>query len=480
MELDPDYIKENLEQIGKKEGLALLKEWIDSSRNPKVRQNALLNYGLIDDGKNFKFFEHLFLSDEDIKIRLISGHILKEKYLQNKKLIPLFSYTLNKLDNIEQRIFVIRTLSLIKSTKARKILGDYLKELIKKDFESRINEFPKEIFVYNYSEPIPELFLDICINVCLNRYYISDCGFHVNMKKGKIVSLNCESSNLNKISDIKSLNWLKSLEHLHLHRNNLVNLEGVQILKRLRTLDVSHNELEKIGNLDELSELEELNLSNNKIQKIEGIKSLKNLKKLLLSQNFIREIENLSSLSSLEILDLSHNQIEKIDNLDELIQLRRLNLSFNKIDEIIALHNLKDLMWLYLNNNKISKIEGLLPLKNLKGLYLSNNLIEIIECLENLLTLRKLELSNNKIRKLDGLQNLLELQELYLDNNNLKKVENLDRLQSLIMLHLGRNDISEFRRESIENLKNLNFIFLNENPLDQKSTEEYHKRLKFP
>ncbi len=48
------------------------------------------------------------------------------------------------------------------------------------------------------------------------------------------------------------------------------------------------------------------------------------------------------------------------------------------------------------------------------------------------------------------------------------------------MLHLGRNNISVFRRESIEDLKNLNFIFLNENPLDQKSLEEYHKRLKFP
>ncbi|MFW9970221.1 MAG: hypothetical protein ACFFDF_08480 [Candidatus Odinarchaeota archaeon] len=53
-------------------------------------------------------------------------------------------------------------------------------------------------------------------------------------------------------------------------------------------------------------------------------------------------------------------------------------------------------------------------------------------------------------------------------------------LQHLIMLHLGRNSITEFRRESVEDLKNLNFIFLNENPLDQKSLDEYHKRLKFP
>ena len=89
MELDPDYIKENLNQIGRKEGLALLREWIDSSSDSTVRQKALENYGLLEEGKNFKFFEHLFLSDENLDIRLTAGQILKEKYSKNKKLIPL-------------------------------------------------------------------------------------------------------------------------------------------------------------------------------------------------------------------------------------------------------------------------------------------------------------------------------------------------------------------------------------------------------
>ncbi|MFX0144388.1 MAG: leucine-rich repeat domain-containing protein [Candidatus Hodarchaeota archaeon] len=480
MELHPDYIKENLEQIGKKEALALLKELIDSSTDLKQRKKALLNFGSLEEGNNFKFFEHLFLSDEDINIRLIAGQILKEKYLQNKKLIALVSYALNKLDNVEQQIYAVRTLNLIKSSKARKVLVEYLRDLIEKEFQSREKDFPKEIFEYNYRHPIPDLFLDICINCVLNNYYTFRCGYHTSLKKGKIVYLNCESSNLTKITDIKSIDCLKDLEHLHLHRNKLITLEGVQILKNLRTLDVSYNILEKIQNLDELEQLEELILSNNKIHKIEGIESLKNLRKLYLTQNFINKIENLSSLSNLETLDLSRNQIRRIENLNMLIQLKRLNLSFNEIEEISALENLKGLMWLYLNDNKIEKIEGLMTLENLKGLYLSNNLIERIESLENLVNLKKLELSNNKISRIEGLHNLLELQELYLDNNNLKRVDNLNSLRSLIMLHLGRNNISEFRRESIEKLRNLNFIFLNENPLDQKSSEEYQKKLRFP
>lgn len=480
MELHPDYIKENLEQIGKKEGLTLLREWIDSSTDPTQRQNALLNYGLIDEGKNFKFFEHLYLSDEDIELRLIAGQILKEKYLYHKKLLPLLKYSLNRLDNVELQIFAIQTLNSIESIKSRRILVEYLRESIKKEFESKIKNFPKEVFNYTYNDAIPEMYLDICINLILYNFYTKKCGYHVSLKSGRISYLNCESSNLTKITEIKSINMLKELEHLHLHRNNLESLDGVQILKKLRTLDVSHNKLEKIDYLDELKKLEELNLSNNRIQKIEGVNLLRNLEKLLLNQNAISRIENLNNLSNLETLELTRNKIEEINNLDSLIELERLNLSFNRIERIKGLQNLKNLMWLSLNGNKISKIEGLMILEKLKGLYLSNNTIEKIGSLENLLNLKKLELSYNQIRKIEGLQNLRELQELYLDNNEIKRVENLDKLQSLIMLHLGRNSITEFRRESVEDLKNLNFIFLNENPLDQNSLEEYHKRLKFP
>jgi Leucine-rich repeat (LRR) protein len=113
-------------------------------------------------------------------------------------------------------------------------------------------------------------------------------------------------------------------------------------------------------------------------------------------------------------------------------------------------------------------------------LYISNNLIEKIQGLDNLFNLKKLELSGNKISNLEGLQDLLGLQELYLDNNHIEKLVGLDYLSKLIILHIGRNKISKFRSELIKNLTNLNFLYLNENPLDQQSWEHYHKRFKFP
>ena len=97
MEVNPEYIKENLSKIGKKEASALLREWIISSNDLRLRKDALELFGTLDDSKNFKFFEHVFLSDEDLEIRMIAGKILEAKYIKHKKLIPLLEYSLKKI-----------------------------------------------------------------------------------------------------------------------------------------------------------------------------------------------------------------------------------------------------------------------------------------------------------------------------------------------------------------------------------------------
>ena len=60
---------------------------------------------------------------------------------------------------------------------------------------------------------------------------------------------------------------------------------------------------------------------------------------------------------------------------------------------------------------------------------------------------------------------------------NVKGVKNL---KSLIILFLERNNIMNFNLKDIEDLRNLNFIFLNDNPLDSESKENYEKRTRFP
>ncbi|MFW9940136.1 MAG: leucine-rich repeat protein [Candidatus Thorarchaeota archaeon] len=477
MELNPDYIKEKLSEIGKKEGLNLLKELINNSNDSNIRKKALENFGMIEENNNFSFFEHLFLSDEDLDIRLIAAKILKDKYLTHKKLFRLLEYTLKKVDSVDQKVFAVGALNSMESPKARKILTDYLKDFIKIKFKDKI---PVLDFSYDYKLPIPESVIEILINLILCDFYEDKCRYLVTLRKGKIVALNCESSNLEEISNIYGFYLLNDLEHLSIQRNNFKRISHIQHLSKLKTLDLSHNKLGKIENLESLEKLEDLYLSDNNIKRIDNLESLSKLKKLILSNNAIKVIENLNSLKNLEVLDLSHNDITYLRDLDKLENLKRLNLSSNKIEKMEGLSQLTNLMWLYLNDNRISQLESLSTLDKLKGLYLSNNTIERIQSLENLISLKKLELSGNRIQRLEGLNKLGELQELYLDNNLIQKIEGLEGLNHLIMLHIGRNRIVEFKKESVDHLKNLNFIFLNENPLNQKSFVEYQKKIRFP
>jgi len=480
MELDPDVIKENIAEIGEKEGLILLRELIENSSDPYIRRRALKNYGELEKGKNFTFFENLFFSDEDLSMRLIAGNVLSNRYSAHKKLIPLLEYTLKKIGNIEQKIFSLRSLRSLDSINARKIVIDYLKLLIKVKFKDEIKSVPKEIFNSNYKTSIPEVFIDICINLILNDYYVRVCGYLSTLRNGKIISLDCESVNLGSIGDIVGINNLNDLEHLNIQRTRIKCIDNLQHFKKLKYLNLSHTQLKKIENLQCLASLEELNLSYNKIRKIENLESQKQLRKLSLNNNLITEIDNLNFLTNLEDLNLIHNNISEIKNLEKLENLKRVNLSSNKIEKLTGLSYLKNLIWLSINDNKISQINGLSSLNNLRLLYISNNLIEKIEGLDNLFNLRKLELSGNKISNLEGLQSLLELQELYLDNNNIEKLVGLDYLSKLIILHIGRNKILKFRSDYIKNLTSLNFLYLNENPLDQQSWEHYQKRFKFP
>jgi hypothetical protein len=477
MELTPNYIRENLSEIGEKQALNLLKELINSSNDSDIRRSALETFGSIDDGGNFSFIEQLFLSDESLEMRMYAGKILKESYVNHKKLVRLLDYTLKKVENVEQKIYSVNVLNSIESSKAYKTLIEYLREFFKTKAKEKI---PYQQMKDDLAQSVPETVIRKWTNLILTDYYENECGYLITLKKGKIIALNCEGSNLKDVSDIYGFKLLTDLEYLSIQRNFLQKITNLQHLTHLKSLNFSHNKLEKIENLENLHNLEELNLSNNNIGKMENLESLVNLKRLTLSNNVIQSIQNLSSLIYLEALDLSHNEIIDIKNLDNLENLNRLNLSSNKIERMAGFTHLLDLMWLYLNDNNIVQIEGLLTLHKLKGLYLSNNQITTISSLENLSGLKKLELSNNKISNLSGLDKLGELQELYLDNNFIKKFEGLEGLTSLIILHIGRNRIEEFRREFISPLKNLNFIFLNENPLNQKSSLEYQKRIKFP
>ena len=479
MDLTPEYIKKNLEKIGDKAARDMLKQWIINSDDRVLRKSALNLYSFIDDQKQFRFLEQLFLSDEDINIRTLSGNILRDKYSHNKKFVSLLEFTVNNVNDVDQKLFAVELLNLKDTKKSRKIIKDYLKKIIKLSFESRLIDFSEGILNFDLDISIQPKILEICFNLVLYSYYINVCGFSVTLRDNLIILLNCEGSQLESIEEIKGFGRLSKLEHLFLQRNNFQKICGLNHLRQLKTLNLSQNRINYISNLDDLINLEELNLSSNRIKKIENLNIVK-LKKLTLDRNLITEIENLDKLANLEHLNLSYNDISKLKNLNRLRQLKSLYLSINNVETISGLEKLENLTTLYLNGNQISQICGLGSLVSLKVLNLSDNLIAKIMNIEKLDNLIKLELSNNKIDSLNGLENLLKLQELFVDKNRIKNFEGIKNLKRLIILFLENNNIEDFKLSYIDSLTNLNFIFLNQNPLTPESWDTYQKRTRYP
>ena len=481
MGLDPEYIRRNINRFGKKEARTLLSELITSSEDIEKRREALKVYSTLDEGKDFRFYEQLFLTDEDKTIRHKAGVCLKANYILNKKLLVLLRFILFEhiSPDIASKLFAIELLNLINKKRTRNILKDYLGKLLDSLSEDKRSEILTVLKDSKFDSTLSSQIIDILINLTLAEYYEQICHYNLTLMDGVIVQLNCEGANLSSILDIEGIKRLCHLVHLNLHRNQIKEIMRVDYLKELRSLILSENLIERMNNYEEIQNLRELVLTSNHIREIAPT-GLAKLTKLSLDRNQISEIKNLEGLNNLEVLNLSHNNIKEIKGLDPLTNLRNLNLSFNNISRISGLDSLRKLQILYLSNNYIEKITGLDNVSELKVLTLSNNKIGQIENLTKLINLKKLEISDNRIMKINGLESQVNLQELFLDRNLVKKIEGLENLRSLIILFLERNQIESFKPDDIRHLENLNFIFLNENPLNAESRKFYDKKTRFP
>jgi protein phosphatase 1 regulatory subunit 7 len=473
MNLNPQYIANNIEKFGKQEAKYLLKGWIENSQKAHIRNQSLQLLGEIDDGGSFSFYEQLYVSDNDVLMRMKAGEILKNYYAQHPDFISLLRYTLRQDWPIDLILFAMRTLRERGTYHSRKILVNFIERQIEDISVYYSAQLPDSLPFIHSKKEISKNVFEICLNIVLYNYYKNVCSYNVTMRDGLIILLNCDGAGLESVREIAKLSQLGHLQYLSLKRNNLKSLEGLSNQYQLLKLDASHNQITEITHLDLQQKLKELNLSYNHIKTIKNLKHLQNLENLDLSHNRIKYIQNLLHLSQLKYLNLSHNKIETIESLCGLKNLKKLNLSYNYIRASENLIGLPNLIWLYLNDNRIEKIQGLADLQELRGLFLSHNKIQKIEGLDQLTNLRKLELSENLLTKIEGLDNNKNLQELYLDKNKITELEGLERLERLIILFLEQNEIQQFDLTKIKNLKTLDRFFLNDNPLSKESIRAY-------
>jgi len=397
----------------------------------KISLNFDNNGGKSDSMINF--FENLFISDTDEKIRneaaLILCYDYKEKALNPMRWAlhheesPLCLQTI-----FNSLISIVKNLEKTNKPVAKLIMIHEIKQIDDKDFKIGFETLESTKGVKNFS--LREL-ADILINyfaiVYLKKIY---WRLKYTIDKCKIIELDF---------------IFKGLTILPNAIKNLTNLKN---------LTLRYNQLTEIPDwIESLYVLESLNLNVNNINKLpKTIGHLSRLKELLLWKNELQDLPNsICSLQSLKYLNLRLNQLKLLPkDLGNLINLIDMNLHDNKLTEIP---------------------ESLSSLKSLEILNLSWNLLTTLSSsITNLVSLKSLNLERNELIQIPAsIASLTSLEILNLGDNKLENIpETIGNLKKLKILNISRNKLTNLPK-SIHSLENLEELYLSENNLDINS-----------
>lgn len=295
-------------------------------------------------------------------------------------------------------------------------------------------------------------------------------------------------ANGRKISDLRGIERLTSLENLGLWTNEITDLTPLSSLTSLKSLQLQSNNIVDLTPLANLTGLTELRLGNNNIVNIKPLENLTNLTLLVLSSNRIIETYHLRSLTKLKALYLDSNsyrdQFYNVQGLSDISfldskfnHLEELSLSFNKITDISSFMsvggpNLPVIKNLQLAQNKIADFTPLQSLTTLTELDLNSTQMHDLTHLSGLTGLTKLLLYFNSdpdpekkigITNLTPLIGLTKLTHLNLSWNIIEDITPLSHLKELKTLKLYHNQISDI--QPLYDLKKLSDLSLHQNKI---------------
>ena len=262
-------------------------------------------------------------------------------------------------------------------------------------------------------------------------------------------------------------------------QNPIRSLEGIEHCSNLTFLSVGLEKIVDLKPLSSLIRLEFLDVEQNRtIEDISPIYSLTSLKTLILFSDPIKDISGLSNLINLKELDLNWTPISDISSLTNLVNLEILFLAGVTINSsfitLEPLRNLTKLKQLTLYDRSITDITPLQNLTELNYLALSYNSLTNISALSRMNKLLRLEIDLNNINDMSGIKNLINLDYLSADNNQIKDISELQYLPKIHVIGLSGNKIEDLL--PLVNNTNIGkgvYIFLSNNPLNQKSINEY-------
>ncbi|PPQ67525.1 hypothetical protein CVT25_006066 [Psilocybe cyanescens] len=226
-------------------------------------------------------------------------------------------------------------------------------------------------------------------------------------------------------------------------------------------------------------ETEDLELVHSKIGSLDGLRLARfaeYLKRLCLRQNFISILdpETFHQLTKLEELDLYDNKLKSVgDSLDKLSHLSTLDLSFNLLrsvpDRLEFLHSLETI---YFVQNKITNISGFSSCTKLRSLELGGNKIRLCG------------ITDGVVQRIENLENLVNLEELWLGKNKIAKLQvnyYESRLISTLSINASYQGLETLKKlkilslqsnritklEGLEELTELNQLYLSHNGIER-------------
>ena len=144
-------------------------------------------------------------------------------------------------------------------------------------------------------------------------------------------------SDFTPLASLPRLRWIE-----YGNDRNITELPSLQGLKSLRRLEIHECTISDLSALSEFTQLEWLELVNNGISDLTPLSNLKNLTILNLDANLITDVKPLAGLTRLNVLYLENNVISDVSPLSNLSNLERLDLRNNAISDFTSLDSLSD------------------------------------------------------------------------------------------------------------------------------------------
>lgn len=290
-----------------------------------------------------------------------------------------------------------------------------------------------------------------------------------------------------KIESVK-IKELEALESLYIKLDSLKYAE-ISNLKNLRILEIAHQHhtpnnsrlKAKIKSLPVLDELALFDISHIQIESI-----MNKLNSLIIRNLEISTLKTLlKKMPFLTTIDIHESSLGKNLTIPNLYCLKELNISDCDIQTIsFPDSKLENIMIL---RTKLEHIEKT-PFQKLKRLTISNSCIKEIDytkathlkklvlygnkltslCVDGMKNLVRIEVEENNLKKIK-LKNLNNLKYLIISRNQLKELDFQGDFKNLVVFDASYNKIKDIKQLHLPKFKNLEFLYINNNPFKSLS-----------